>query len=351
MDTLTRLEAFLTPIYAPDAYPALAMQRMTFEKTRPFEGLRILDASPLFRNTLMKYIPLLAGGADLTVGYGSHLPYDPKIAARLTEFGMKYITTDDVPQDFDIILDCAAQFAHFPARLGYVELTRSGEHAYLNTGKSVYVADSGRIKHIETTLGTGDGFQRGMDHFGYSDFTGQNIVVFGCGKVGMGIVLRCLNRGANVFVIDRPETQVPTGVTLIDWQDHTAIDTTLRHAWCAVCATGHKHALVNAFTVEPVLTSDTLLVNMGVEDEFGPAIPIERVLNRNQTLNFALEEPTHLKYIDPTFALHNYGIIKLQQGLSTGLHNPTPEDERPILEAVRTMGSIFSELSNLEVIL
>ena len=43
---------------------------------------------------------------------------------------------------------------------------------------------------------------------------------------------------------------------------------------------------------------------MGVEDEYGETFPADRVLNGKRPLNFLLEEPTQLRYIDATFALH-----------------------------------------------
>ena len=56
------------------------------------------------------------------------------------------------------------------------------------------------------------------------------------------------------------------------------------------------------------------MVNMGVEDEWGSAIPPERMLNNKQPLNFILPEPTRLRYIDPTMALHNQAALELLTG-------------------------------------
>lgn len=62
------------------------------------------------------------------------------------------------------------------------------------------------------------------------------------------------------------------------------------------------------------MNGPALIANMGVEDEFGPEVPAERVLNAKSPLNFVLEEPTHLKYIDPTMALDNYGALEVLGG-------------------------------------
>ena len=81
----------------------------------------------------------------------------------------------------------------------------------------------------------------------------------------------------------------------------------------------------------------------------GPDIPEERVLNRKQPLNFVLEEPTLLKYIDPTMALDNFGALQLLTcDLPAGLNLPTPEQEEEILRTVREAGEITAELDGLE---
>ena len=58
-----RLLEYLQPFYAPNEFPALHGQYLTWQKTRPFAGCHILEGTPLFRNTLTKYLALLAGGA------------------------------------------------------------------------------------------------------------------------------------------------------------------------------------------------------------------------------------------------------------------------------------------------
>ena len=91
--------------------------------------------------------------------------------------------------------------------------------------------------------------------------------------------------------------------------------------------------------------SPALIVNMGVEDEFGPGLPAERVLNNKQPLNFILDEPTHLKYIDATMALDNYGIGLLISGkLKRGLNFPARDLERRIADDIKQYGMIADEM-------
>ena len=127
------------------------------------------------------------------------------------------------------------------------------------------------------------------------------------------------------------------------------METALDGAWCVVTATGIRHALSGKFDAAKLIASKTILANMGVEDEFGPEIPETRVLNRKQPLNFVLEEPTLLKYIDPTMALDNLGALQiLTHDMPAGLNLPTPEQEEAILRTVREAGEITKELDGLE---
>lgn len=69
--------------------------------------------------------------------------------------------------------------------------------------------------------------------------------------------------------------------------------------------------------MEPFLEGQ-VLVNIGAEDEYGPLFPEQSVLNRKVAVNFALEEPTHLRYIETTFALQNAGLEWILNHLKRG---------------------------------
>ena len=89
----------------------------------------------------------------------------------------------------------------------------------------------------------------------------------------------------------------------------------MRGADFVVTATGVKSALDRPQVVDALLASGAVLANMGVEDEYGPGVPASRVLAEKKPLNFILEEPTHLKYIDASLALHDaLGELLLQEG-------------------------------------
>jgi hypothetical protein len=143
--------------YTSDEYPALALYEYEWAQTQPFDGLRVLVATPVFRNSLLQYRALIAGGAELVVGIGGSengatMPCDNGVVRLLRESGIQVIGVQDALEaeaegfGFDLILDCAGQFSACHPRFGFVELTRSGVQFYEKCKHPVYVADSGIVK-------------------------------------------------------------------------------------------------------------------------------------------------------------------------------------------------------------
>ena len=339
--------------YTIAEYPALSSFLREWGFSRPFMGLRILVATPVFRNTLLEYRALIAGGADLVVGVAgsdedgavAKMPCDPGIVDLLRENGIPVVGVQEAldleaaGRGFDLVLDCAGQFAKLSPKFGFVELTRSGVQFYEGSAHPVYVADSGLVKRIETSLGTGEGYVRALKQLGYgsssasgsdsgkgcagaegvgnaiagnddaAEFSGKKFVVFGSGKVGQGIVLQLLRSGAAVDVVT--DTSFGSNafldandVPVTDCNDAGAVAALVRAADFVVTATGVKGALDKPELTAALVESGAVLANMGVEDEYGPNVPAARVLAEKSPLNFILEEPTHLKYIDASLALH-----------------------------------------------
>lgn len=312
--------------YEPREYPALAYLADRWIAEQPFLGMKILVATPIFRNTLLQYRSLMAGGAQLYVGHAVSsdgktpvMPCDENVIGILEEDGIPVVTDADVKggtvaDDFDLILDCAGQFSFCHPRFGFVELTRSGVQFFENSTFPVYVADSGIVKRIETILGTGDGYFRGLEQLGYGDFENKRLIVFGSGKVGCGIALQGVGRGMQVTTVTDTRRRSSStdfchvlernNVNIIDFLDDAEVCKAIRESQFLVTATGKKAAL-SVLSVDAVNScSDLVVANMGVEDEFGEYVPKNRVLNKKAPLNFMLEEPTHLKYIDTSLALH-----------------------------------------------
>ena len=359
--------------YDVSEYPALAHYVQEWAETRPFAGLRVLAATPVFRNTLVQYRTLLAGGAELSVGIandsnaGAEMPCDSGIVALLRESNIPVVGLQDAlkaescGEGFDLILDCAGQFSACHPKYGFVELTRSGVQFYENCKKPVYVADSGIVKRIETSLGTGEGYVRALAQLGYgSDFAGKKFVVFGSGKVGQGIVLQLLRLSAIITVVT--DTSFETNpfleandVPVTDCRDVAAVVSLVRDADFVVTATGVKGALDRVELTAALLSSKAVIANMGVEDEYGLGVPAGRVLAEKKPLNFILEEPTRLKYIDASLALHaalgellvREAADALTPNKNAGPMDPPTELEQRILSLTMDCGLIGEEVCEM----
>ena len=332
-----------------EEWPTLRHQAAQWAITQPLKGLRLLDATPIYRNTLAKFAALLAAGAELYVPARTLIPRNEEIACMLPEFGIKTATKEDT---FDIILDCAGSCSHLLPSLGYAELTRSGVTKYERTKRPVIVADSGIIKRIETGLGTGESMFRALHQLGYTEMQGKRLAVVGYGKVGRGIVHYARKHGMSVCVIDAADksTELPEGVSYINVNDTEALNTCTAESWCLVTATGHINALHNKLRAETVFNNDTILINMGVDDEFGTKIPRERVINGKKPLNFILEEPTRMCFIETTMALHNACALELLTAdLPRKCLPPAPDVEERLLAVAVSQGC--AEMRHLHLFL
>ena len=375
MNLQSILSSVLDEVYEKNEYPALAALESEWTHTRPFDGLRVLVATPIYRNTMTEYRALVAGGADLLVGFSEF--NDPDVVDFMREWGVPVVTPAEMLEaesrgEFvDLVLDCAGPFAVLHPKIGFVELTRSGVHYYKDAEKPVYVADSGIVKRIETSLGTGDGYFRALEKLGLGgDFEGKKLLVFGSGKVGSGIALQGVRRGCNVTVVTdlkRGQSQnsassetMPAGdfsavleqngVDVVDCHDYAAVASLIENSDFVVTATGVKNALAAPELAPALLSTKAILANMGVEDEYGEAVPAEKVLNDKGPLNFILEEPTHLKYIDTSLALHAALAERLVQETATledGLHFPPQEIEQRLLTIAIQNGVIGPEICSM----
>ncbi len=353
--SVEKLRSYLSSFYDDDEWPALLKQVAEWCEIRPLEGLRILDTTPIYRNTLTKYTSLLAAGAHVWVPQTPKMPFDKNICGILPNFGIGFAQKGD--DHFDIILDCAGMCSHLHPLLGVAELTRTGAYRYERPSVPVYMADAGCIKKIETVLGTGESFFRALAQAGYENFEGKRLTVIGYGKVGRGIVLFARRYGMRVLVADVEDksNELPPGTEFLHLgekataEENEQITRAVCSSWCVVTATGHFHALRNRLDATSVCRSAAILANMGVDDEWGPDYPAERVLNAKHPFNFTLEEPTALRYIETTMALHNAGALELLTAdLPHRMLTPTPDVENRLLAEVRTHGRLAEDLKLLE---
>lgn len=345
------IAGYLRPFYNSTEYPALIRQIELFRQRECFRRRRVLDATPVFRNTLAKYMPLIAAGAEVAVAVNDRVPHDSRIVELLESWGVEIVDGRPIDCRFDVIMDCAGVYAGVKTICGAVELTRSGIYHYQNKDIPVFFADGGRIKLIETALGTGDGFVRAMEFSGFNNFKNRKIVIFGCGKVGRGIAVCAAKKGARIIAVDRPDIIPPQGVTMVNMNSPEEINHAIEDAWCVVSVTGKYNAWHGRFNVNKLLESNTLIVNMGVEDEFGPEVPPERVMNNKKPLNFLLDEPTRMRYIEATMALDNAGAEWLIKNPgSNGIILPPEELESQILDVSVKNGEIADEINALGVL-
>ena len=201
---MSSLYDYIRRFYAPEEFPALAAQISRWRDRRPLEGKRIFDATPVFRNTMVKYYALQSAGAEVVAAVGENIPCDMEICRILPEFGIQLANEADRKEQYDVVADCAGSSRNVSSVHGYVELTRSGLEYYADWSQPVFSADSGVLKKLETILGTGEGFLRAMKLLKYDDFPGKNVLVFGGGKVGQGVKISApLDESAAVKIQDQ----------------------------------------------------------------------------------------------------------------------------------------------------
>ncbi|MGE4285020.1 MAG: NAD(P)-dependent oxidoreductase [Phycisphaerae bacterium] len=326
-----RLLDYVKSKYNTDEFCCLLEQYEKWSGERPFEGLRLLDGSPLFQNTLAKIAPLAASGAEVVIGLHSACPYDSRVAEMLDAAGFEIQFDVLSGGEFDLVLDCAGVYHDHKPRLGYSELTRSGEKYYEKSSPACFSADRSIIKYFEDYLGTADGLIRALEKLNLSP-AGRKVLQFGCGKVGAGIRERLMELGAEVVVVE-DAARFAGGFSVIDCRDERAVYEALESAWAVVTVTGGRDIISRFYDAGRFVRSGALLINMGAEDEYGADVPARRVLNSKAPLNFLLPEPTLLRYIDATLALHNEAIGFFANATGgSGIITPPAEIEGRLIE-------------------
>lgn len=347
---VSELLDFVLASYRPEEFPCLYNQYQVWSVSRPLTGVKIFDATPVFRNTCAKYAALLAAGADLTVGVADSFSCDYDVFNILPQFGIKTTKDELTGGNYDLVLDCAGRHHGKNPTRGFVELTRTGVPFYQKSSRPCISVDNSRTKLLEDYLGTGDGFMRGLHASGFGSVAGRKILVFGFGKVGKGICMRLYQSGAIVTVVDRvTQVGVFSHIPMIDIDDVEGVTRCAEAADCIVTATGIAGALNGRYPTNSFLRDGVVLANMGVEDEFGSDIDDSKILGDNKPLNFILDEPTKMNFIDATMALHNeVGLYLWGNDCLPGvLDTPSHLDEK-CLQITREKGDIAADLQLLD---
>ncbi|HID02630.1 MAG TPA: hypothetical protein EYP18_05420, partial [Desulfobacterales bacterium] len=342
---------FVLESYQKKEFPCLIQQFEEWRENKPLSGIKVFDGAPVFKNTCAKYASLVAAGAELTVGVTDNFFYDKEVYSRLPEFGIKTVKNEYQGGDYDLVLDCAGLHHKKTPVKGFAELTRSGVGVYRNGSLPCLSVDDSRTKLLEDFLGTGDGFLRGLRSCGFEDVAKMSVLVFGFGKVGKGICMRMRQAGASVTAVDdMSRVKSILDIYLIDMNDVSAVTEAVNGADCVVTATGVAGALEGRYPEEIFFRDGLVLANMGVEDEFGGEIDDELVLAGNKPLNFLLDEPTRMNFIDPVMALHNEAAIYLlHNDCEPGLF-PTPSElDSKFMEITRRAGEIAEDIKLLDM--
>lgn len=340
--------------YPESEAPFMHQQLIDWYNTRPFAGIRVLHHVPVVPNTLLKIACLIEAGAEVTVTNPSFLSAHPRAVASLRAAGVRYVESleDLAGEPFDLYFDCGAELYQSLGKplMGAVELTASGDNYYRNQSLNfpVISIDPTLTKQLETIFGCAESC-----HTAISQLTGINPaekiwVVFGFGKIGHGVAYFCLQHHARIIVVDtseqRREEAKKLGLEAVDPQDRVALETAVACANIVITATGHANCM-DAYPYE--WFKGKILANIGVYDEFGPQFSTEEVLNHKRPVNFVLDDPTPMRFIDPEFYIHNVaGLVLIQKLLANGVHSLPIEIDQPIIQRWCQYHSFAPEIIN-----
>lgn len=314
-------------IYKKQQAPFMHEQLLAWTKHRPLEGLSLVHNIPVVANTLLKIACCVAAGAKVTVVNPSFMTAKPEAISALQQDGIRYEPelSHLKGESFDLYLDCNAETyqALGAPRIGAVELTASGDYFYRSEKLSfpVISIDPTFTKQLETIFGTSESAGQALKKLSNLNLANTRWLVFGFGKIGRGVAHYCLKHNIPVCIADinpaARQAAVSFGITAIDPNDHALIQQQLAIANVIITATG-KHAILNHYP--KAWFANKTLANLGAHDEFGEQFAEEEVLNQKRPINFILDDPTPIIYIDPVFYAHNIAAIELlQSNLTPGV--------------------------------
>ncbi|WP_419906136.1 NAD-binding protein [Hoeflea sp.] len=312
---------------------------------KPLDGLRILHNIPLTRETMLKLEPLYLAGADVTVTHLDLPGLEPKqdCVNLLSDAGASIeLDHRKIDGEFDIALDCCAQvpaMENVRITRGYVELTQSGTPIYsaLETELPIYSIDLSKLKCLEGMFGTGEACVRAIKQFVTPELKGRKFVLIGYGKVGRGIARYLSKEEVEITVVDINETYLEQAAsagygTIKDIKRSTGLLEAIRGAFAVIFATGQPGLLQSLYAPSEI-GDDVLLINMGADDEFGDDYPPGRIVAGKAPLNFLLDSPTTMFFIDPIFAAHNRCCENILKGDDKGFTALPAELDLPYVDA------------------
>lgn len=328
-------------------YPFLQKQLQRVQTSQPYKGLRVLHHIPFTKETILKLEILYAGGAEVVVSSPSFMAVDEQLKADFIQAGGTWMDLAVLEgQMFDIGLDCAAELLGvLQPRIGTVEITGTGTNKYQDAALDypVISVDQSKIKYLEGVLGTGEAFVRAFRELTQENIDNQKIMIFGYGKVGRGIAYHLQPYTNQVIVVDKNQEKLQqaleAGYEVILADNASKVEAAASNAFAIVTATGIENVISDHYNKKAFTAN--YLANMGGDDEFGYQFDAKEVMCQKRPINFFIEKPTLMRYLDPVFYAHNLGIdLLLYANLSKGLH-PFPSFLAEEITAEWT--SIFKE--------
>lgn len=297
--------------------------------SRPLSGITVLNNTPLTPETLYLVEGWLAAGANLLLTHTKFIrPHTEKYAREILSHNNLHVIehTDDMKDHTcDILIDCGGELCgHIKPRIGAVELTQSGTIVYRQANPQTYPVisvDDSDVKSLETMCGTGKGFVDGFENLTREKTQDHNFLVIGYGRVGQGVVRAIHSKGGRAFIVDVN----PHVVAFARHQGLKACLITenfshlLDASTVVVTASGVPHLLSSL--KDKYNFEKKILTNVGADDEYAPAFDKEEVLNSKIPVNFSLENPTDMHYLDPIFySLQRAACALVSETWSPGYH-------------------------------
>jgi adenosylhomocysteinase len=320
----------ITNRYNSKVMPFLFELKEKVSINKPYKGLRVLHNLPLTVITLMKIEALLLGGANVTVSPLQGIDIQREAFEVLQKCGVKIFLEPPATGKFDIHLDCCAQLVKLPKpHIGSAELTQTGSYIYkaLKTTYPVISVDDSNLKRLET-IGTGEAFVTALQQMTNIDITHKKYILFGCGKVGAGILKALQKITKNIVIVERNHNKIKSlddrGVLALHYTEKKSIIAHLKDAFCCVTATGTASVISKNFKKE--VFANVHLANMGILDEYGDEFSEHEVLFEKKPINFCLSEPTPPQYLDPIFYAHNICIDLLINNKMNVAYNKFPKE-------------------------
>lgn len=328
-------------IYPEQQAPFMHQQLAQWSQLRPLSGLRVVHHVPLVPNTLLKISCLIAAGAEVTVtNPSSFVMADPDAVSALHQAGVRYEEHLNSlrGEHFDLYFDCGAELYQALGKpsIGAIELTGSGD-AYYRAQRldfPVISIDPTLTKQLETVFGCAESINIAISQEKKIDPVQKNWLVFGFGKIGRGLAYFCVQHQASVLVVDVCKHQRALanklGISTIDPENINELKKAVMSSDIIVTATGKK-AIMQNYSHE--WFKGKILANMGVYDEYGSHFSEAEVLNKKMPVNFILNDPTPMKYIDPEFYIHNIAALALlKKNMSNGMHGLPEELDYSIIQ-------------------